>query len=169
MRELADYKPIDEPVSRASAHNWGECDVTIRDPPAVDERRVCRICQSVCGICNRFGDRALIGRHHQLGDYCGIGAGRYQSLAPVDTRASDFNQLVTVISKIVLAVMPFALLVSYWLIFWTVTGQTVGKRIMGVRVVRMDGQRMKTGNSVRRIIMYFVCMIPFFLGFFVDF
>ncbi len=29
-------------------------------------------------------------------------------LAPVDTRASDFNQLVTVISKIVLAVMPFA-------------------------------------------------------------
>ncbi|MCO5183733.1 MAG: RDD family protein [Anaerolineae bacterium] len=86
-------------------------------------------------------------------------------LAPVDTRASDFNQLVTVISKIVLAVMPFALLVSYWLIFWTVTGQTVGKRIMGVRVVRMDGQRMKTGNSVRRIIMYFVCMIPFFLGF----
>lgn len=86
-------------------------------------------------------------------------------LAPVDVRASNFNQMVTLISKIVLALMPFALWFSYRLFFWTVTGQTIGNRAMGIRVVRMDGERMKLSNSLRRIVMYFFCMLPFFLGF----
>ena len=86
-------------------------------------------------------------------------------LEPMSSAAGDFGRIIMLIGKIVLIAMPFMLLFTYWLIFWTVTGQTIGKRIMGVRVVRMDGQRMKAGNSVRRILMYFVSMVPFFLGF----
>ena len=89
----------------------------------------------------------------------------FDVLEPVSSVAGDFGRIIMLIGKIVLIAMPFMLLFTYWLIFWTVTGQTIGKRIMGVRVVRMDGQRMKVGNSVRRILMYFVSMVPFFLGF----
>ena len=37
---------------------------------------------------------------------------------------------------------------------------------MGVRVVRIDGERMQVTHTVRRIVMYLLGMIPFFLGFF---
>jgi uncharacterized RDD family membrane protein YckC len=88
-------------------------------------------------------------------------------IGPASNANTNIGRIIIIISKIVLVAMPIVLLISYWMIFWTVTGQTIGKRIMGVRIVRMDGQRMKARNSVRRIIMYFVSMIPFFLGFLV--
>ena len=85
---------------------------------------------------------------------------------PVDEAARNLIRVVTIIGKVTLIIMPFFLLFVYWFIFWTVTGQTVGKRMMGVRVARIDGGRMKASNTLRRIIMYFLGMIPFFLGFF---
>ena len=38
--------------------------------------------------------------------------------------------------------------------FWLLAGQTPGKRVMGVRVVRTDGKRIKFGNALRRWIGY---------------
>ena len=34
-----------------------------------------------------------------------------------------------------------------------------------MRVVRMDGGRMTAGNSLRRIVMYLLGLVPLFLGF----
>ena len=85
---------------------------------------------------------------------------------PVDEAARNLIRVVTIIGKVTLIIMPVFLLFVYWFIFWMVTGQTVGKRMMGVRVARIDGGRMKASNTLRRIIMYFLGMIPFFLGFF---
>ncbi len=85
---------------------------------------------------------------------------------PVDETARNLIHTVTVIGKVTLIIMPFFLLFVYWFIFWTATGQTVGKRMMGVRVVRIDGGRMKASNTLRRIAMCFLGMIPFFLGLF---
>jgi uncharacterized RDD family membrane protein YckC len=94
-----------------------------------------------------------------------MGLFSFDLLAPVDTESGVFSRLIMVVGKIVLLSMPFVLLFAYWLVFWTATGQTIGKRVMGVRVVRMDGQRMKVSNSLRRIVMYAVSMVPLFLGF----
>ena len=48
--------------------------------------------------------------------------------------------------------------------FWLLAGQTPGKRVMGVRVVRTDGKRLKFGNALRRAIGYVISGI-LFLGY----
>lgn len=53
----------------------------------------------------------------------------------------------------------------YYIFFWTLGGQTPGKALMGVRIVRLDGQVMTIGRSVRRFIGYVVCIATLGLGF----
>lgn len=53
----------------------------------------------------------------------------------------------------------------YHLFFWTLGGQTPGKALMGVRIVRLDGQAMTIGRSVRRLIGYGVCTASLGVGF----
>ena len=57
-----------------------------------------------------------------------------------------------------------ALHVTYDLAFWLLVGQTPGKRVMGVRIVRTDGERLKFGNAIRREIGYVISGI-LFLGY----
>jgi uncharacterized RDD family membrane protein YckC len=58
------------------------------------------------------------------------------------------------------------LLVSivYNVFFWLSSGQTPGKRVLGVRVMRKDGTRLKLGNALRRQVGYWISAI-FYLGF----
>lgn len=53
----------------------------------------------------------------------------------------------------------------YYVFFWTLGGQTPGKALMGVRIVRLDGQVMTIGRSMRRLIGYGVCVVSLGLGF----
>ena len=48
--------------------------------------------------------------------------------------------------------------------FWLLAGQTPGKRVLGVRVVRTDGKRLNFGNALRRSIGYVISGI-LFLGY----
>lgn len=60
--------------------------------------------------------------------------------------------------------ITFLVPIAYDIGFWLLAGQTPGKRVMGLRVVRNDGQRLTLGNCVRRIIGYWVSAI-LFLGY----
>ena len=52
----------------------------------------------------------------------------------------------------------------YDISFWMLAGQTPGKRVLGVRVVRTDGKRLEFWNALRRSIGYIVSDI-LFLGY----
>lgn len=54
--------------------------------------------------------------------------------------------------------------VIYDLSFWMLAGQTPGKRLMGVRVVRIDGGRLHLSNAIRRELAYVLSGI-LFLGY----
>ena len=54
--------------------------------------------------------------------------------------------------------------VLYDIGFWMLAGQTPGKRLLGLRVLRTDGQRLRIGNAIRRELAYLVSAI-LFLGF----
>ena len=54
---------------------------------------------------------------------------------------------------------------TYMLFFWTMGGQTPGKAVMGVRVVRLDGQPMRLGTAVLRLIGYGVVLATLGFGF----
>ena len=56
---------------------------------------------------------------------------------------------------------------AYTLFFWSATGQTPGKAVMGVRIVRLDGQAMGLWTSILRFIGYTVSLATLGLGFLV--
>jgi uncharacterized RDD family membrane protein YckC len=72
--------------------------------------------------------------------------------------------LTETVVAVVAATLGVALFVAYYIGFWLAAGQTPGKRIMGVRIVRRDGRRVVLGNVVLRFIGYWLSSI-LFLGF----
>lgn len=58
------------------------------------------------------------------------------------------------------------LVVCYYTVLWAVTGQTVGKMIMGLRVVSADGKsHLSFKRSLVRFFGYVVSAVPLFAGF----
>jgi uncharacterized RDD family membrane protein YckC len=53
----------------------------------------------------------------------------------------------------------------YYIFFWMLTGQTIGQRVMGVRVVELNGRRLGFWRSLIRWIGYQICIITLGLGF----
>jgi uncharacterized RDD family membrane protein YckC len=76
---------------------------------------------------------------------------------------STMNNVVLVL---LLSTLGIYLLVSivYNVFFWVSSGQTPGKRVLGVRVIRKDGTRLRFGNALRRQVGYWISAI-FYLGF----
>jgi len=60
-----------------------------------------------------------------------------------------------------------AFIVLYGLIFWATTGQTPGKAVMGVRIVRVNGRPMNLITAARRTIGYLLSLASVGLGFLV--
>jgi uncharacterized RDD family membrane protein YckC len=54
----------------------------------------------------------------------------------------------------------------YWIFGWTFIGGTVGKIVMGLRVVGPGGSRLGFWRSLRRVIGYFISAFALGLGFF---
>jgi uncharacterized RDD family membrane protein YckC len=63
------------------------------------------------------------------------------------------------------AIFYFVFLYLYFIFFFATTGQTVGKAIMGLRVVTNDGKRMGVKRSFIRAVCYVLSLAPLGLGF----
>jgi uncharacterized RDD family membrane protein YckC len=74
---------------------------------------------------------------------------------------SEGIRLLVLAVGLVLAVM---VPISYNIACWMLAGQTAGKWVMGLRVVRTDGQRVRFWAAVRRQIGYWISGI-LFLGY----
>jgi len=61
--------------------------------------------------------------------------------------------------------LALALGLAYFAFFHGTWGQTIGKMIFGLRVIRTDGQPLSFSRALGRTLAYFVSGIPFFLGF----
>lgn len=69
---------------------------------------------------------------------------------------------------VVPAILPLALALNlaYFSFFHGTWGQTIGKMIFGLRVVRPDGASLGYARALLRALGYFVSTAPFFLGFY---
>lgn len=54
---------------------------------------------------------------------------------------------------------------AYFIYFHGTTGQTPGKKLLGLKVVRTDGKPMTLGIAFLRWVGYIISKLPFFLGF----
>ena len=57
------------------------------------------------------------------------------------------------------------LVFEYFIFFWTSSGQTIGKALMGVRVVSVSGRPLTFFQALFRFLLYPVSAMFFFLGF----
>ena len=64
-------------------------------------------------------------------------------------------------------ILGFSLIFAplYTIFLWTLAGQTIGKAVLGIRVVRSNGERMTFRVSVRRYVGYILSFLAFGLGF----
>ncbi|HSG18425.1 MAG TPA: RDD family protein [Anaerolineae bacterium] len=53
----------------------------------------------------------------------------------------------------------------YYLFFWTLTGQTPGKMLLGIRVVSLDGSGLTLWQALRRFIGYFLSALAIYVGY----
>jgi uncharacterized RDD family membrane protein YckC len=76
------------------------------------------------------------------------------------------GETISMLIAVLLSSAGINLIVSiiYDISFWMLSGQTPGKRILGVRVMRADGERLRLRNAILRQIGYWISSI-FFLGY----
>jgi uncharacterized RDD family membrane protein YckC len=70
-----------------------------------------------------------------------------------------------VVMALIGSVLVLVWSVGYLVYFWTTSGQTLGKKVMGVKVVTTDGELVGVGKAILRIIGYAISGIVFYLGF----
>ena len=54
----------------------------------------------------------------------------------------------------------------YCILLWNIAGKTIGKAVMGLRVIGPKGARVTIFRGVKRYIGYWISAIPLFLGYF---
>jgi uncharacterized RDD family membrane protein YckC len=72
----------------------------------------------------------------------------------------------SVAGALVSVTISIAFFISYYVFFWSIAGQTPGKALMGLRVVKMDGSKVHVFRALIRYGGYFLSAIPLFFGFF---
>lgn len=60
--------------------------------------------------------------------------------------------------------VPFLMIMAYFIGFWGWRGQTVGMMIMRLRVVRFAGEKVTWGTAVMRFLGMIIAVIPLFIG-----
>ncbi len=74
------------------------------------------------------------------------------------------NDVQTVL-KVIGAVAYFIWAVGYFAGFWSATGQTPGNRMMQIRVVTVDGDRIKLRRGIVRCVGLVLAALPLFAGY----
>lgn len=78
-------------------------------------------------------------------------------------RLSDSGQVAL---TLVVGVTTFTMFNLYPIFFWMLTGQTIGKGIMGLRVVQIHGKPVTFRVALLRLVGYYLSALFLFLGFF---
>ncbi len=55
--------------------------------------------------------------------------------------------------------------IGYYTFCWTLLGFTPGKAVLGLKVVRKNGEKVSFGRSLLRFFAYWISALPLFLGF----
>lgn len=90
-------------------------------------------------------------------------------LEPVVRQLEEKNlilkTLVTFItSPLFYSLVTFLFVVTYYVFFWTIAGQTPGKGIMGLKILPRKGGKLKLGRAILRYLGYYLSIIPLGLG-----
>jgi uncharacterized RDD family membrane protein YckC len=75
------------------------------------------------------------------------------------------RQEVKTILELIAAGLAILWAAGYFVAFWSATGQTPGNRVMQIRVVRANGDRVKPSRGVVRCVGLVLAALPLFAGY----
>ncbi|NTU83478.1 MAG: RDD family protein [Chloroflexales bacterium] len=79
---------------------------------------------------------------------------------------ASMQRLTSLLAEIIIPGVAAVIVVcGYFLFFFTVTGQTIGKRALGLRVVAADGGKLPVRRAALRLAGYVLSALPFYYGF----
>jgi uncharacterized RDD family membrane protein YckC len=87
------------------------------------------------------------------------------SMGAIGERGISLFRQVWIVFPIILP-LGFVLMLSYFTFFHGTWGQTIGKMVFSLRVVRTAGQSLTFSRAFVRALGYWLSAFPFFLGFF---
>lgn len=61
--------------------------------------------------------------------------------------------------------VPTIIGIAYFIVLWSWRGQTVGKMVAQIKVIRTDGTKVGVGTAIIRYLGYIVCILTLFIGF----
>jgi uncharacterized RDD family membrane protein YckC len=86
-------------------------------------------------------------------------------LSTINSLAQQYPSLGDVIRIFTALGSFYFIFFLYYITLHTVSGGlTIGKVLMGLRVVRMDGEPLSMGRSTRRYVTFLLSALPLFLG-----
>lgn len=88
----------------------------------------------------------------------GLGVNLVLSIAPVSPNVAEVLKPIAGGVYVMWACL-------YFVVFWSWTGQTLGARVMQIRLTNGNGKRIKPGQAVVRWVGMNLAMIPLFAGF----
>lgn len=97
-------------------------------------------------------------------DFFGLGD-LARALFEPSKAAVDPSLLVTSLRWTLLVFGSNLLFDAYMITGWLLVDRTVGQALLGLRVRRSDGHPLTFGPAIRRVIGYYVSILPLFLGF----
>ena len=68
------------------------------------------------------------------------------------------------LTTIYVVMIPF-LIILYFVMFWALTGRTIGKWFLGLKVVAADGRPPSIGHSIIRALGYGLSALAFWVGY----
>jgi uncharacterized RDD family membrane protein YckC len=88
------------------------------------------------------------------------------AIAALMDRALDAMGAKLQVEMTVIYVWSIPLIIgAYYIMFWSLTGRTVGKWFMGLKIIGPDGRPPSVGRSVLRFVGYGLSAIAFWLGY----
>jgi uncharacterized RDD family membrane protein YckC len=87
------------------------------------------------------------------------------NLQPFLSQLFDNNEAIRAVTAGLAALAGMLFVVVYGGLFWSLSGQTLGDLLFGVRVIRSNGSRVSVGRAILRITGAYISGIALFLGF----
>lgn len=87
------------------------------------------------------------------------------AMLQVDALFEDMGANLRVSVASAWTLMTPLIISGYYVIFWALTGKTIGKSFLGVKVVRADGRPPTIGRSLLRLVGYALSTLAFFAGY----
>ncbi len=84
---------------------------------------------------------------------------------PNTTLRDYIRDTIAIIVVIAVPILTFLIGISYYIVGWVLLGQTVGKQLLGLKVVSIDNKRITIKQSIVRYFGYWVSALPLFVGY----